>query len=334
MDYTQTPDSAVHSGTNKRMHVDDVQVPTFWSAKDANSLIWALANLCEKADVPLAQFDADNPDSYDKVYQAVSGIAANKDAALQNNINSLGQSMQSAKETIEAKLASMTQTELNHINSLTSSINLIYQTKTTHFNANQPLPSTDIGPIWHDLYNSWMTWQVFNQNGANYAGYASVDIGQVFASSQPTSRQGYVGFGMNISKSAHPAIYHRAKHLGQLKAPAQWQPKTIEYRENANGTITVPDLRGVHERYWDSGAGINSGRGFGSYEGDNVKKHAHILFGVAEESNYGVTLGKGAKLTNVKKIHIQPGYPFVSTDLWGNTENTVKNTALYGEIKL
>lgn len=93
MDYTQTVDSAVHSGTNRRMHVDDVPVPTVFSAKDANSLIWGLANLCEKAGVTLAQFDADDPASYDKIYQAVNAMVTTAGDQLQNNINALANSV-------------------------------------------------------------------------------------------------------------------------------------------------------------------------------------------------------------------------------------------------
>lgn len=209
----------------------------------------------------------------------------------------------------------------------------------TIYPMNATLPTSNIGPIWSEKYNSWMTWQVFNQNGANYAGYASVDIGQVFASSQPTARQGYVGFGVNISKSTHPAIYHRAKHLGQLKAPSQWQPKTIAYRENADGTITVPDLRGMHERFMDAGAGVNPNRVFGSYEEDMFKKHQHYQSGIV----FFVTESNPQMMHHVRQYQstsTQPGsWGWITSDRsrteeTGGIENRVKTTAFFGEIKL
>jgi hypothetical protein len=38
------------------------------------------------------------------------------------------------------------------------------------FEAGDDLPGQNIGPIWHDDFQSIMTWQVFDQNGANYTG--------------------------------------------------------------------------------------------------------------------------------------------------------------------
>lgn len=71
MDFSQASGSVVHQTTGRRMHIDDVPIPTIWSAKDANSVVWGLANLCQKAGVSLSQFDPDDPDSYDKIFQAV-----------------------------------------------------------------------------------------------------------------------------------------------------------------------------------------------------------------------------------------------------------------------
>jgi len=40
-------------------------------------------------------------------------------------------------------------------------------------------------------------------------------------------------------------------------------------------TFKLPDDRGLFERNWDNGAGIDSGRVFGSYQGDDIKSHNH-----------------------------------------------------------
>ena len=41
-------------------------------------------------------------------------------------------------------------------------------------------------------------------------------------------------------------------------------------------TFNVPDLRGEFIRGWDEGRGADSGRGFGSYQGDEFRSHSHI----------------------------------------------------------
>jgi hypothetical protein len=56
------------------------------------------------------------------------------------------------------------------------------------FSTGAALPTTNIGAIWHDDYNSIMTWQVFSANGANYTGYASVLVGNLLMDTQPTPR--------------------------------------------------------------------------------------------------------------------------------------------------
>ncbi len=40
-------------------------------------------------------------------------------------------------------------------------------------------------------------------------------------------------------------------------------------------TFNLPDLRGQFVRGWDDGRGVNPGRGFGSWEGDEFRSHSH-----------------------------------------------------------
>jgi hypothetical protein len=107
-----------------------------------------------------------------------------------------------------------------------------------------PLPTQDIGPIWHAAYNSIMTWQVFSANGANYAGYASLLVGSPILDAQPTARAGYIASGAaNLSKTAYAALWNWAVHHGLLVAAGVWVAGTVRVKDNGNGTFAVYDLR-------------------------------------------------------------------------------------------
>ena len=48
---------------------------------------------------------------------------------------------------------------------------------------------------------------------------------------------------------------------------------------NGSTTFNVPDLRGEFVRGWDDGRGVDSGRNFGTAQGDNNKQHNHSASG-------------------------------------------------------
>lgn len=303
MDYTQSSDAVVHQSTNHKLHVDNVPVPTVFSAKDANSLIWSLANLCEKAGVPLAQFDADDPDSYDKVYQAVQKIA------------------QTSK----------------------------------FFKNTDALPTSNIGVIWHDLYNGWMTWQEFNQNGANYAGYASVDIGQVRLESEASPRAGWLKTGItNLSKTTYAALWAWAQHHNIVDSLANWTAGTFRFKDNNDGTFALPDLRAEFLRTADDGRGIDSGRVIGSEQEDAIRNITGAFSRVGfnsyintPNSPWGAGRGvfgnnaQGADIgwqSNQMTYHATFARPCVtefdaSRVVPTAAENRPRNTALLGTIK-
>jgi microcystin-dependent protein len=56
-----------------------------------------------------------------------------------------------------------------------------------------------------------------------------------------------------------------------------------------NGTTTfkLPDLRGQFIRGYDDGAGIDTGRAFGSAQTDDNKSHSHSVFGLPESYGAG-----------------------------------------------
>jgi len=150
----------------------------------------------------------------------------------------------------------------------------------------EPLPDSDIGPIWHDDYNSIITWQVFDANGANYKGYASIFVGDPIFSAQPTPRKGYIPSGVsNLGRTAYAALRGWAIHNGIMVAESVWQAGTIAVKDNADGlTFTLYDLRGEFIRAWDAGRGADVGRAFGTHQGDAIRNITGTFSGLLAAS--------------------------------------------------
>lgn len=89
-------------------------------------------------------------------------------------------------------------------------------------------------------------------------------------------------------------------------------------------TFNVPDLRGAFIRGWDNGAGIDSGRGFGTYQADAYKSHSHTYsaYGLGAVGTLSLGTTPSGKATGT-----------ASTSKTGNTETRPKNYALMYVIK-
>lgn len=135
-----------------------------------------------------------------------------------------------------------------------------------YIKSGQPLPTKNVGPIWHDDYASWMIWQEFTANGANYRGYASQLIGNLLLDTQPTPRAGYIKSGVqNLSRTTYAALRAWAQHNGLMVAPGVWTAGAIQFADNADGTtFRIYDVRAEFIRAWDDNRGVDSGRAFGS----------------------------------------------------------------------
>lgn len=142
-----------------------------------------------------------------------------------------------------------------------------------YFSAGDPLPTYNIGPIWHDDYASWMIWQEFTANGANYSGYASQLIGSLLLDTQPTPRNGYIKSGVqNLSRATYAALRAWAMHNGRMVAPGAWLAGHIHCADNADGTtFRIFDVRGEFLRAWDDERGVDAGRAFGSLQTDAIR---------------------------------------------------------------
>ncbi|MDR2551464.1 MAG: hypothetical protein LBD10_14835 [Desulfobulbus sp.] len=157
------------------------------------------------------------------------------------------------------------------------------------------LPTTNIGPIWHDDYGGIMSWQVFTANGANYIGYASIDIGRLALDTQQTVRPGYIKSGTaNLSRTAYAALRAWAMHNGRMVAVGAWTAGSVVCADNADGTtFRIYDVRGDFLRCWDDGGGVDPGRAFGSLQTSQNAAHAHGVNDPGHSHTEHTTTGPG-----------------------------------------
>ncbi len=199
------------------------------------------------------------------------------------------------------------------------------------------LPTTNIGPIWHDDYASIMTWQEFTANGANYRGYASQLVGSLLLDTQPTPRSGYIKSGVqNLSRVTYAALRAWAMHNGQMVAPGAWQAGRLQCVDNADGTtFQVFDVRGEFMRTWDDGRGADTGRQFGSWQVSDNLAHTHQMKGLP--NNGGGVVAGAYQATRVYSHsgsagtleYISVNHPEAS----GGNESRPRNVSLLAAIK-
>lgn len=203
---------------------------------------------------------------------------------------------------------------------------------TSRIKSGSPLPTSDIGPIWHDDYNQWMTWQVFNANGASYTGYASVNVGQLIPDGQPSQRTGRLRSGGSYSKTTYAAIWNWALHNNLVVALGSWAQGMWAFADNGDGTFRTPDVRGEFARIYDDGRGVDTERtNFKNWQNWQLASHNHALTG------YGLRGDADAVHSPWHKPLVSDaGYDTSTTNTGGttnNSENRVRNFAQYGSIQ-
>ena len=189
-----------------------------------------------------------------------------------------------------------------------------------------PLPTANIGPIWHDDYASWMTWQEFTANSANYRGYASQNIGSLLLDTQPTPRAGYIKSGVqNLSRVTYAALRAWSQHNGLMVAPGIWSAGTIQCADNADGTtFRIYDVRGEFMRALDDNRGVDAGRAFGSAQGDTMRNITGTLSGVKSDTGLGTFYGTGAFAPD--------GISDTNRTLWGSQQPYSMGTLVGGSF--
>jgi microcystin-dependent protein/ribosomal protein L12E/L44/L45/RPP1/RPP2 len=97
---------------------------------------------------------------------------------------------------------------------------------------------------------------------------------------------------------------------------------------NGTTTFNLPDLRGEFPRGWDDGRGIDTGRAFGSAQGDLVIEHTHNITGFTGASN-GTP---GAHFYNTNQFNTTGASTSVQAPA-GGAETRPRNIALLAVIK-
>ena len=90
-------------------------------------------------------------------------------------------------------------------------------------------------------------------------------------------------------------------------------------------TFLVPDLRGEFMRGWDDSRGVDSGRGFGSFQADEFESHSHNY---TNPTNGSTPTGTGGG-TNTSFPVVNGG----TTTSTGGSETRPRNVALLACIK-
>jgi phage-related tail fiber protein len=76
MDYTTSPQYAVHPGTGNRMHDDAATLPTVLTDGDINQMTWSMMEVVKAAGLAPSVFNADIPATYTQFLQALQVITA------------------------------------------------------------------------------------------------------------------------------------------------------------------------------------------------------------------------------------------------------------------
>jgi len=192
------------------------------------------------------------------------------------------------------------------------------------------LPTVDIGPIWHDDYNQWMTWQAFTTNGANYTGYASVNVGQLIPDGQPSQRTGRLRSGGFYSKTTYAAIWNWALHNNLVVALGSWSQGMWAFADNGDGTFRTPDVRGEFARIYDDGRGVDTARtAFTQWQASQYSAHAHII-----STRDGTGAGSNIAQTGLGVYdYSQPRTISTSGGTSNGSETRSRNFAQYGSIQ-
>lgn len=113
--------------------------------------------------------------------------------------------------------------------------------------------------------------------------------------------------GALLLRSEYPDLWQFAQNSGNITIDdASWGGIGHFSPGDGSTTFRLPDFRGYFVRNWDDGRGVDSGRGIGTWQADELKSHAHSFqtgFGLQGSlSGIQTSLAFTSKSTN--SVHI------------------------------
>ncbi len=165
-------------------------------------------------------------------------------------------------------------------------------------------------------------------DGSGLTGIVSVPVGAVFWFAADTAPSGYLkANGASVSRTTYAALF---AVIGTTFGVG-----------DGSTTFGLPDLRGEFVRGWDDGRGVDSGRVFGSAQGDANKAHNHSVTGGAHTHEvYEDSLGgTGDALTlstghnTAATVQSDTGTHAYTVSSEGESEARPRNVALLACIK-
>jgi len=171
--------------------------------------------------------------------------------------------------------------------------------------------------------------------------YRSVDCGQVILHSAQTARPGYlVASGASVPTNAYKGLWTRAQEDGLVVTAPNWVSGALMYADNGDGTVRLPDLRGQFLRAWSAGSSTDSGRGFGTAQGDAIRNlvgDTGAISGAQGAASGSGVLRKAASSSGLGNLSLAITLASINIDASRSvptaSENRPMNTALLACIK-
>ncbi|WP_338862894.1 hypothetical protein IHE31_08395 [Mycetohabitans rhizoxinica] len=103
-------------------------------------------------------------------------------------------------------------------------------------------------------------------------------IGQIIIEARTTVRAGCLKLaGVLIQRDDYPQLWTYAQTCGALVSEDEWpyHPGCFSTGDGKT-TFRIPEVRGEHLRFWDDGRGVDPGRGIGTWQDSQNRRHAHL----------------------------------------------------------
>ncbi|RBO85901.1 phage tail protein [Marinomonas aquiplantarum] len=158
-----------------------------------------------------------------------------------------------------------------------------------------------------------------------------LDITKLWIDTVDVLRPGeYALDGSTLSRTSHPIAFAIAQASSNFIAQATKDADPVTYGGyygdgDGSTTFTLPIVGGEFIRMHDGGRGVDAGRGFASWQGDEFRSHHHS-FPSSVTSDYGSAV-QGPD-------NLKDGTAYSKTNNTGGNETRPRNLAYYGKTRL